>query len=104
MKRTLAGGQMLRWRHLCLTVTPVKATMPAYLVGILALPSRGRYRATNERHRETTMREESFSSAFRSTSITGSWLTPDWTSSTSSFGKSKRRRQCLAPIPIRVII
>ena len=44
MKRTLAGGQMLRWRHLCLTVTLIKATMPAYRVGILALSSRGRYR------------------------------------------------------------
>ena len=58
MKRILTGGQMLRWRHLYLTVTLVKATMPAYLVGILALPSRGRYRATNVRHRETTMRED----------------------------------------------
>ena len=51
MKRTLAGGQMLRWRHLCLTVTPVKATMPAYLVGILALPCRGRTSATARRQR-----------------------------------------------------
>ena len=38
MKRILTGGQMLRWRHLYLTVTLVKATVPAYLVRILALP------------------------------------------------------------------